>query len=193
VSIEPSVWTPERVEILRQLSASGMTDTQMAEHWGTTRWAIDSARKRYGIATGYRPPNTSNPPADFHVYAESQTIAAGAARWKAANKTVRGWYAQTGLKPAARVYSNKRRERKAQSAGKPYYFMGGVTALPVPLRGDTVAASAQLHLQHYGPVFKASTIKPHADGWIVFGRHVSEADLIAIAQRKGFVPFSLAA
>jgi hypothetical protein len=65
----------------------------------------------------------------------------------------------------------------------------------IPTRDATLAASAQLYLQRFFPVFRARTVNPSApsDMWIIAGKRASEEDLVRTAVRKGFQLQAMAA
>lgn len=188
-------WTDDRVEQVRQLAAQGRTDRYIAAELGVERSAIVGIRWRKKIPTAYKAPVAENPPADFKLIAPAIGLREAARHYKACCETIRRWHKLSGTTPKIRirkVYIPKPRQPKlvlrAPVLPKAWSRPAGMTPMPpVPMRADTVAAQAQLHLQRLYPVYRANVRDPRApsDAWIVAGRRVDEAELIRMAERRG--------
>lgn len=189
-------WTKEEIERVRELAGQRKTDDEIAAILRRTRTAIGSIRGKNGIRCGRIIPRRDGPPAEFKEIAPSLSLDEARNRWKTSWPTLREWYAKFGLQPRARKYPNGSRvgQRVAppppveRKTGRFVLFKRRPQENALPKRDDTVTGRAVLHLQRKGPVFRARTIDPSADidTWIVNGRRVSEAEMIALAERRGF-------
>lgn len=182
---------PRHVDRLRSLAAEGFSDPELSKILGVGRASVASARFRYGIAPAI--PGTTEarqPPEDFASVAATLTITEAALRYTAGKKTVRRWLAQLDIAPK-RQFGRPKKE-KAEKPKQPKFRYTRSHGLPlvlqIPSRDDSVAASAQLHLQRFSACFRAKVIDPKAsnDQWIVGGRRVCEAEMLSIAKKSGF-------
>lgn len=180
-------WPAEKRALLASMAAAGKTDAQAADALGVSRSAIAGARSRFKIASANYAYPRRGIPKDFAEVAPMLTARQAATHYKASLTTIRNWFRAHDLRPVKpkRVVV-KFHAPKRVKVSVPRRF-------DLPQLNGTIAASAQLFLQHYGPVFRASVLNPNATGWIMFGRRVSEEDLIATAYRKGFRPEAMAA
>jgi hypothetical protein len=182
------VWDEEQRNKLKLLIAEGMSDREIAKVFGVVKGSISSARFRYGIASAHQGTIPNRPiPDDFEQLGPVSTIAHCSRHYRASKQTIRRWYRMTGLVPAKQMGRPKlQREPKPKKA----FRLPGVPTptFQIPLRPDTVAGSAQLYLQRFGPCFRACVVDPRAanDQWFVQGRRVSEEEMLSIAARKGF-------
>jgi hypothetical protein len=191
-------WTPEMVEQVRQLAGERLTDRGVAERMGIDRSAVIGIRWRPNIPAGYVAQSPKRPPASFAKIGPTMNLKEAARHYGAAIQTVKAWHSALGTIPAARKPGRPPKRIAAPRPPKVYraFFKPSHTPMaPAPQRDGTPAGSAQLYLQRFGPVFRATTINPNAapDQWVLFGRRVSEADLIATAYRKGFRAEAMAA
>jgi len=187
-------WTPQRISDLRVLVAEGLSDGKIARILKLSRNTVVGARWRFKLVSCNAEKHAHRiTPSDFGDIGPTLTVEQAAKHYKASPTTIRKWHREFDSKPAivARVYEKKVREPKATKAPKPRSVAARQTirAFRVPERQVTLAASAQLFLQRYGPVIRARTIDPAAanDQWIVNGRRLSEAEMLAAAERKGFI------
>lgn len=183
-------WTAEREAKLREMVAEGRTDPEIAAHFVIGRTAAEYARRRFKLASLYQAKKRGLP-ANFHEIAPTITMAEAERRWNAAPQTVKDWYKVNNITPAKRSYGGK--SAQPNSAQRSFFRPTHSPMTPLPQRDGSEAGRAQLFLQRYGPVLRASTITPNATGWIMFGRRVSESDLLATAYRKGFRAEAMAA
>lgn len=119
-------------------------------------------------------------PGNFSTMSRRMTQAELMGSYGVSRNVIRRWLTEAGA--------------AAKTAPRGYSHPGGLPhTSSVPPRPDTPAARAQMFLQRFGPVFHASIVNPKAPDWVVFGRRVSEADLLATAYRKGFRAEAMAA
>lgn len=190
-------WTDELIEKLRIGASTGMTDGELARLLGMSRSAVVGARWRYGVPATRSPFDRRPIPQDFREVAPTMTVEEASRRYGAAPSTVKRWHKECGTvgirrfgRPAMPKGPSERRLRAARPTGVkrgPRVRDHRLFSVAVPAREGSIAARAQLHLQRFGPCFRARTIDPQAanDQWIYMGRRMSEAELLAIAQRKG--------
>lgn len=192
-------WTPDRIEALRVLVAGGTSDGQCARILGVTRGVISGARWRFGMVSENADKYACRPmPDDFRTFGITLSVEQGTKHYKAASRTIRKWFDMLRIAPPVvkRVYVKKVRPAPpvrvvfVPSYRAPRRTTGKNAHLRfnIPERSATMADSAQLFLQRYGPVIRASTIDRFApDGqWIVLGRRMAEADMLEAATRKGW-------
>ena len=190
-------WSDAMLDRLRTLAAEGFSNAEMADAFGLSRSAVAGVRFRNQLPSGRQPYFVRKPPTDFVGLAPTLTVKALAMHYGASPQTVRGWLDLLELEPAKRVYAKKEKPAKPATI-KPVRYVrnpGLVQQFKIPTRDATLAASAQLYLQRYFPVFRASTIDPSAPNglWIIAGRRASEEDLVRTAVRKGFQLQAMAA
>jgi hypothetical protein len=178
--------TPAMVEELRALAAAGTGDIEIAAHFGVQYSTIEYWRRRCKIPNGYIRPRKPVP-SDFAQIAPTLTKVSCAKHYGVAGPTARRWYRETGIKAALRDFTADDRDiARSPVKRRVWRISSGLRHSKLTPRDCTIAASAQLFLQRFGPVVRASVINPNASGWLMFGRKVSEDDLIAAAYRKGF-------
>lgn len=189
---------PETIARIRFLMGEGRTYAETAAIMGMSRCAIAGACLRHKIESGYVPPPPRPIPDDFVESMARMNVMMAARHYKASKNTISRWVKEAGITPA-RFYPEPKPKApkpiKVRVAdyrpARPRGPRGGnspMRAFSIPGREATRAASAQLFLQRYGPVIRAKTIDRLAANnlWIVHGRRVSEPEMLAMAERKGF-------
>lgn len=186
-------WTPELKARLKAMVDQGISDSRIGHDMGVSKGCISGARTRFGIKSTVVLHSVKRPPADFLEVGPTLTLQGCARHYGASPSTAKAWYELLDITPAARVYVKLERTPKAPTpprAPQRVYQRGFSTmqAMRAPERASTLASCAQLHLQRYFPVYRAKIQFRNApdDAWIVAGRRISEAEMIQIAQRKGF-------
>jgi hypothetical protein len=195
-------WKPEMIEEVRTLSAQGLTDAEVGRRMDISRMAIVGIRARNNIPAAVLPTVERLAPDDLPEMVRTHTQAQLAKHYHAARITVRRWLTEANLAPVKRVYAkrdvgvtrpNRQRQHCYVASKAASKFILFARPAITPGRDDSEAGCAQLFLQRYGAVYRASIIDPNATGWIMYGRRVSEQELIAAAARKGFQPRAMAA
>jgi hypothetical protein len=194
-------WTDERIATLRLLVSENMTDGQISKVMGLSRGSICGARFRFNIQARNGGTERRGTPEDFHIFGPAHTVQQCADHYRAAPRTVRRWYVDLNLTPAPWVHPKKKakaeriakekKENPLKALKRQRKFikpMGAPVAWRLPEREASLYSRAQLHLQKYGPCFRAKIIDPRAanDEWMVCGRRVTQAEMLSIAARKGF-------
>jgi len=185
-------WDDKAISLLRDLAAAKYNDREVGELMGVRQSVVAAARIRFSIPAGRKLAKREGPPPEFEQVAESLCIEEARHRFRAGREVIRSWYAMFGLKPRVRIYPNgstvgNRTPKPKRKPVKPFALFGprpGAT----PARDDSLVGRAVAHLQRRGPVFRARTIDRLApiDVWVVNGRRLPEADMIALAERHGF-------
>lgn len=119
-------------------------------------------RKELGIAAG-RTSTAERPPAGFRRAVAEMYVAQACRHYERDESVIRRWARETGA-----IFK---------------VWRGYVNTKPAPLtdhRPATVASSAQLFLQRIGPVYR------QGGDFSVFGRRMSETEMISKAEAKGF-------
>lgn len=147
------------------------TIAKLKDRYGASSKTISRWRKESGIKASVSRFGRLAPPDDFAAIAPTIHRSAAAQRWKVGDETLLRWARETGT--SFKVWTGWR----------------GPKAAPMPDgRADDLAGRAQRHLQRLMPVVKASIIEPKASGYLVAGRRMDEAGMIALAETKGFDP-----
>jgi transposase-like protein len=142
--------------------AAHESNEQLRERYRASTALVSRWRKLTGIAPDLR---RIQIPADFASRASRMSVAETARHYGVGEGTVKRWRDETGAK--FKSWSGWKFNRPA----------------PVAHHGaDDLAGRAQRHLQRIGPVFK------HRGGFSVFGRQMSDEEMIALARAKGFQP-----
>jgi len=185
-------WTPELIEKVRIGAATGMTDQALGKLLGMSRNSICGARFRFDIPSHHDRFAPRELPDGFLELSPTMTVVEAAKHFKASKTSIRNWNKANGITPKATVRPVRPKRVSTPVAPKPrkkklpakLRLVGGQS----PRRDDGIAACAQLYLQRFGPVIRARTVDRLAanDQWIVMGRRVSEPEMLAMAERKGF-------
>jgi hypothetical protein len=151
------------------------TSLQLEERYGCGRESI----KRWRRETGIKPPSVTNTdraeraPTDFATIAPTLNVAEAARYFGRAEAVVRRWARESGA--TFKVYNPK---RSLVGSG----WIGWGHHKPAPAIEPTVddASLAQRFLQRTSAVFRKG------DAWHVWGRRMTQAEMLAFARAKGW-------
>lgn len=192
-------WTPERIKALNILIAEGLSNSAAAKVLGVSRSTVAGARFRFSIKTEEDKRSSLRPiPDDFAELGPRLTVSEARVHYKATGRTIKRWHDEQGTKHRTSCFnphkpeSEKRKNQpKVERSYRAPRRTGGnspARKFQIPLRPSTIAGSAQLFLQRFGPCFRAKIVDPKAanDEWLFQGRRLSESEMLSIAARKGF-------
>lgn len=160
--------------------AATMTNAELGDHYGATLDMITRWKKGAGIAR----PLSSAPPANLAALASRMTLSELTERFSVSPKTIRRWCSICGVKPQREP---ARRTTRAPGTGWQGQPARVINATPITSRAEDAAR----FLQRFGAVYRCGqTGRPAVNGdhWNRGGHVLSDADVIARAERLGWNP-----
>lgn len=145
------------------------TNTQLQDRYGASKDMISRWRKQSAVAPKVRRQSMLHPPEDFRSIAPTLYRYEAAKHFGVCDSTLTKWSAATGVK--FRPWKARRRDLPATVA---------------PQADASVEGRAAQHLRKYMPVYRANTVRPGDDGYVVGNRKLSSNEMMAFATAKGF-------
>lgn len=171
-------WTPEQVEIVRQMVDEGCTDVAIGKRLGVSSSAVGRARHRRDISRHRGTPVQEG----FAEYALTHTRTECAQHYGVSTDIIVRWCMMTKVQCRKHVSVPPAPTRPANTPAQ-----GSWRSPPPPQRDGGEVGDAMLVLQQAGmAVYRLRVVKPSApsDMWVVGARKMHETEMLSLAKAR---------